>query len=376
MKLRYKTSDFFNPTHTVIGIDLINWLQLLWRNRFAINFRFWPKALLLTGISMLNAPFQFYEFIAYSKRIKKVKVKSPVFILGHPRSGTTYLHYVLSQDPQFSFCQTYEGLAPHVFLSSGKIVKAVMNLFIPATRPQDNVKAGAALPIEEEFAMGSISQTSWVHGLYFPKSIFDVFDECVTFKRDKEARAEWKKHFLFFAKKLAYQNHGKTLLLKSPCNTARIKEILEVFPDARFIHIHRNPYEVYLSNVGLYEKILPLLGLHRVKGEYMEKYVLYMYEEMYSKYLRDREVLSSDQLYELPYKSFIADPMKELEKAYYQLSMGTFDSVEDFLMKEVAQSESYQKNKYSNINKEVRQQIANRWKFAFDVFGYELEQEK
>ncbi len=122
MKLKYSVSDFFNPTHTVIGIDIINWIKLLWRNKFVIDFRFWPKVLLLTFISVLNSPFQLYEFFAYSKRIKRVKIKRPVFILGHPRSGTTYLHYVLSQDPRFAFCQTYEGLAPHVFLSSGKFV--------------------------------------------------------------------------------------------------------------------------------------------------------------------------------------------------------------------------------------------------------------
>lgn len=373
MKLGYKTSDFFNPTHTIIGIDLINWFWLLWRNGFAIDIRFWPKAFLLTIFIVLNSPFQLYEYLVYSKKIKRIKVKNPIFILGHPRSGTTYLHYVLSKDPRFAFCQTYEGLTPHVFLSGGRIVKYIMKLFMPDTRPQDNVKAGASLPIEEEFAMGSISQASWVLGLYFPKRIFTVFDEYVTFQRGEEKREMWKKYFLFFVQKLAYRNPGKTLLLKSPCNTARVKEILEVFPDARFIHIHRNPYEVFVSNQGLYEKILPFLGFHRVKNEFMQKYVLYAYEELYKKYFHDKAVLPKTQLYELPYESFINDPMNELMEAYKQLQLESFDEVESFLMKEVKQTETYKKNSYEAIDKEDMTQINAHWKFAFEAFGYELE---
>ncbi|MEO7992165.1 MAG: sulfotransferase [Chryseolinea sp.] len=376
MKLGYKTSDFFNPTHTIIGIDPINWLRLLWRNGFAIDIRFWPKAFFLTIFIILNSPFQLYEYVFYSKKIKRIKVKRPIFILGHPRSGTTYLHYVLSQDPRFAFCQTYEGLVPHVFLSGGAIVKSILKNFMPDTRPQDNVKAGASLPIEEEFAMGSISQASWVQGLYFPKSIFDVFDEYVTFQRGEEKKDQWKKHFLFFVQKLVYRNPNKTLLLKSPCNTARIKEIVEVFPDARFIHIHRNPYEVFVSNEGLYEKILPLLGFHRVENEFMQKYVLYAYEELYRKYFHDSATLSENQLYELPYASFIADPLNELRKAYQQLALGSFDEVESFLMKEVKLAENYRKNSYSVIGKEVIGQINIRWKFAFDAFGYKMEEVK
>ncbi len=373
MRLGYKTSDFFNPTHTIIGIDPINWFRLLWRNGFAIDIRFWPKAFFLSIFIVLNSPFQLYEYLVYSKKIKRIKVKNPIFILGHPRSGTTYLHYVLSKDPRFAFCQTYEGLAPHVFLNGGRIVKYIMKLFMPDTRPQDNVKAGASLPIEEEFAMGSISQASWVQGLYFPKSIFNVFDEYVTFQRGDKQREEWKKHFLFFVQKLAYGNPNKTLLLKSPCNTARIKEILEVFPDAHFIHIHRNPYEVFVSNEGLYEKILPLLGFHRVKNAFMQKYVLYAYEELYRKYLNDKVALSENQVYELPYNQFIADPMNELRKVYQQLDLRSFDEVESFLIREVKQSETYVKNSYAAIDKEAMVQINTHWKFAFDAFGYELD---
>ncbi|HTJ48742.1 MAG TPA: sulfotransferase, partial [Cyclobacteriaceae bacterium] len=170
MNIRYRLRDFLNlPTHTVLGIDLLNWFHLLWKNRFAVSIWYIPKALFITGNVLLNAPLQWFEHIRFNKKIKEAKVESPVFILGHPRSGTTYLQYVLSKDPSFAYCTTTQGLTPHIFLSAEKFAERILKAAMPETRPQDNVKAGATLPIEEEFAMGSISHTSWVHGLYFPK---------------------------------------------------------------------------------------------------------------------------------------------------------------------------------------------------------------
>ena len=78
------------------------------------------------------------------------------------------------------------------------------------------------------------------------------------------------------------------MLLKSPANTGRVKEILELYPDACFIHIHRDPYAVYQSNEKLYEKILPLLGFQKTDNESIKNYILYSYEKMYKKFLTDK----------------------------------------------------------------------------------------
>ena len=63
----------------------------------------------------------------------------------------------------------------------------------------------------------------------------------------------WKQEFVFLLKKISLANHNKQLVLKSPPNTARIKLLLSLFPNAKFIFIHRNPYEVYVSNKQVLE---------------------------------------------------------------------------------------------------------------------------
>jgi len=326
----------------------------------------------MTGNIVLNSPFQLYERLKYNKRISKIKVERPVFIIGHPRSGTTYLQYVLSKDPNFCFCSTNDALIPNAFLSIGGFTRWILKKAMPATRPQDNVKAGADKPKEEEFALGSMCQVSMVHGYYFPKHIFKIFNESVVFEKgDSSIVLSWKKHLDFFAKKITYKYNDKRILLKSPANTGRVKEILELYPDACFIHIHRNPYEVYQSTEKLYEKILPLLGFQQVDNEFMKEFILTSYEKMYKKYLQDKLLIPSNQLIEMSYNDFVSSPLEQLEKAYSQLNLGDFNQAISYLKEEIKDVENYKKNSYLGINDLTKKRINDKWAFFFDAYGYQ-----
>lgn len=372
MQFDYKTKDFLNvANHTAIGTDLFTWLHVLNQNNYAIEPAFIPKALFITATAMFNASFQLTEKLFYDGKINKQHVVKPVFILGHPRSGTTYLQYLLGQDPTFAYCSTFEGLVPHLFLSGGKPLQWAMQQVMPSTRPQDNVRVSATLPVEEEFAMANMSHTSWVHGLYFPKSLEKVFNESVVFADGKSVE-HWKKHFMYFLKKLTYKYPDKSLLLKSPANTGRLRELYELFPDARFIHIHRNPYEVYQSTERLYEKILPVVSFHRADPKAVKEHIFYFYEKMYQKYLRDQSAIPTNQLIEFSYADFVANPIALMEKTYNQLSLGDFKVAKTFLEKEVTETRDYQKNVYDFIDAPTRERIAAQWKFAFDAFGYNV----
>jgi omega-hydroxy-beta-dihydromenaquinone-9 sulfotransferase len=376
MRIEYKSKHYFNlANHTAIGTDLITWFNVLAKNRFAIGAPFIPKALFITATAFFNAPFQLIERAIYSKRIQATSVEKPVFILGHPRSGTTYLQYLFSRDPQFAYCSTFEGLVPHLFLTGGKPLQKTMQLLMPSTRPQDNVRISASLPVEEEFAMASISETSWVHGLYFPNSLTKVFDEEVIFSStDENIKKHWQRNFEFFLKKVSYRYKEKTLLLKSPANTGRLREIHEVFPDARFVHIHRNPYEVYQSCERLYEKILPMLGFHKADNEKIRDYIFYFYEQIYKKYLRDRALIPANQWYEFSYEEFVKDPVKTMQSAYDHLELPGFAEAKSFFESEAADATSYQKNSYSTLSAADKTRINQQWKFAFEAFGYKQEQ--
>ena len=370
--MKFTTKNYLSfTTNTIFGISLPRWLGLLAKNRFAFDIRFLPKILFITGNVVINIPLQIYEYLRYNRKIKKAKVDSPLFILGHPRSGTTYLLNVLSKDPNFAFCATYEALTPYIFLSTGKITKKILAASMPETRPQDNVKVGADMPVEEEFAMGSTSKTSLVLGYYFPKSLFRVFDEGVVFEKDRtKYLPHWKKEFDHFLKKLSYKYGGKKLLLKSPANTGRMKEIFELYPDAKFIHIHREPYSVYQSNLNLYEKVLPVLGFQAVSDQFIADFVLYSYEKMNRKYLEDLKSIPANQVYEINYKSFVAAPMEELEKAYKHLGLEGFEQAAPHLAAEIKGTTNYKSNAYTPLDEAAKAKVREQWGFMFDRYGY------
>ncbi|MEO8761244.1 MAG: sulfotransferase, partial [Bacteroidia bacterium] len=278
---------------------------------------------------------------------------------------------VLSKDPNFCFCSTYEALTPNVFLSTGGITKKILSWAMPPTRPQDNVEAGADKPSEEEFAMGNMSNTSLTHGYYFPESIFNVFDESVVFEKDKVKNTKhWQQHFDYFLKKLSYKNNGKQLLLKSPANTGRIKEILELYPDACFIHIHRNPYTVYQSNINLYEKILPLLSFQKVDNKWIEDFILFSYEKTYRKFLADKKEVPINQFFEMSYADFVAAPLEQLQKAYAHLNLGDFEKATLFLKEEINEVKDYKTNNYSTLDGETKNMVTAKWQFMFDTYNY------
>lgn len=372
MKLNYPIKDTFQLfQHTAMGIDLITWLRLLWENKFCVHPVYWPKAIMITFMALVNLPVHLFEKWVFARRIRKVHIEKPVFIMGYSRSGTTYLFYVLGADPNLAYASTYQVLTPHIFLTAGTWMRKLFQKAMPETRPQDNVRISADSPNEEEFAIANMSPVSIANGYIFPKRIGEVFQRSVLFRRSARLAQEWKRTFHYFSQKVMLVNPGRTLLSKSPLNTGRINQILELYPDARFVHIHRNPYDVYVSNEGLLETILPKMGLNRAKEAELQKFIIDSYRESYRAFLEVSAKLSDNQLMEIGYEEFVRNPIDTLEKVYVQLELGDFSPVRAFLEQEVRASKGYRKNTYDKLSVETIEQIQQEWGFMFDRYGYD-----
>src|SRR5260370_10822367 len=174
-----------------------------------------------------------------------VQIRPPIFVLGHWRTGTTHLHNLLAVDQRFAYPKLYQVLFPHTFLCTerhGWILKC----FLEKRRPLDSMAQALHLPNEDEIALGVSTSLSPYMGVIFPRRR-ECYDRYLTFQGvpDEEIRA-WKSAFTLFLKKLTWK-HDRPIILKSPAHTCRIRLLLELFPDAKFVHIHRNPYVVFQS---------------------------------------------------------------------------------------------------------------------------------
>src|SRR5207247_10217735 len=134
----------------------------------------------------------------------------------------------------------------------------------------------------------------------------------------------WERHFCGLIRHLNYKHPDKRLVLKSPPHTCRIPEILKLFPEARFVHIVRNPYAVFPSTVNLWKTLFETHGLQRPTFEGLEESVLRTFVKMYDRFEADRHLIRDSRLVETRYEDLIRDPLPQLEDLYERLELGDF----------------------------------------------------
>lgn len=354
---------------TAIGADPATWFGILRRYGRQVDWQFWPKAIIVGIVTCLMYPVILWERWRYDRKIRATEVKAPVFILGHQRSGTTYLHYLLGRDPQFGHLTVKESFMPWVYLTSEAILRRIYQRALPETRPMDNLRMGLDLPTEPEYSLGNMTPSTMVPGYYFPRTLKEVFRKNVLF-RDKAAKKEWQRTLRYFMQKLTYRHGGRQLVIKSPENTARVKEILEVFPDARFIHISRNPYTVYFSTERLYSITLPMVTFQHCEAGHVKDYILYSYREMMEKYLEERSLIPEGQLAEIRYEDLIGNELAVLEQAYRDCGLTGFDTARPHIASEVRSYSDYRTNEYTYPEQRKKEVFAS-WGHIFKQLGYE-----
>ena len=360
---------------TVIGgITLGSWLGLLWRHRFAIDPPYWPRAAYVTGASLLTSVFRWYEKRKYGPKLADVKIEAPLFILGHWRSGTTHLYNLLTVDPRFAYPNTFEVLNPHTFLSAERYFK-VFELVFPKTRVVDNLSVSFEVPQETELATCITTFNSSYISWAFPRCR-DHYDRYLTFRAvPEEEIARWKAGLIAFLKKLTWK-YGHPLILKSPPDTCRIRLLLEMFPDARFIHIHRNPYAVFRSTKRLNEFMSRSTGLQRPDLEDADARIVKRYREMYDVFFEERGLIPDGQFHEVCFEELARDPVGQVKRVYERLNIPGFETVQGPLQRYTDSIAHYRKNEYSEIPPSLRRRIARAWKRSFEEWGYDHDLEE
>jgi len=370
-KLRYDKGDYLDVGEQPLsGTSFVNWVRLLIENRFRVDWRFIPKALYVTLMILVMTPFRIYEKRKCDKKLKDVKVVSPLFIIGHWRSGTTFLHYLLGQDKNLAYVSTFETMAPGMIIENEKFFKDIVKNHLPSKRPMDDLEFNADLPYEEEYAVANLSPYSFYHGWYFPKRMGQYFRQYVLFENLNDGiKDRWMEVYNYFLKKIAYKNKGKRIMLKSLVNTAKIPVLLEMYPDAKFIHIYRDPYKVYLSTWKLYKKILPIFSFQHISSEQLDNEILFNYRALFERYFEDRKLIPNGNLVEISYEDFVKNQVKTIEVIYAKLGLEGFEKAKPAFERYIKKHENYTPDNYT-INDRIKKKVYNEWKLTFEEYGY------
>lgn len=353
------------------GSSLSNIWRLLAQNKMKITPRYIPRFFYACMMSSILSPFRLLEHVKMNKKIINTQIENdPIFIIGHWRSGTTYLHNILSLDSQFGFCSTFHATIPGLFLTKEDAFKPILQASIPEKRPMDNVKMGPDLPQEEEYAIANITPYGFYNGWCFPQNILR-YNDYISFENcSKRIITEWKQTYVHFIKKLTLYHKGKQLLLKNPSNTARIKLILDIFPNAKFVHIYRNPYDVFNSMLKFMRIVLPRYCVQSPPFiNQMKEYILSIYKSLYTSYFNQKNLLSNDRLIEIRYEDFINNPRQNIERIYDYFSIRDYNQLGSLLTKYISEQKSFKTSSYS-LSEEMKDKIYDELAFAFTTFNY------
>jgi len=356
--------------NTLLGFAFKDWLKLLKENKYDVDSGYRKRVVMITLASLMNSRGRNKEHKLFGSQIDEVEIKqSPIFILGHWRSGTTFLHSLMTVDKQFAYPTLFEVSNPHTFLTrEDKFVERFKNM--PAhKRAMDNVEVSVQSPAEDEFALLLLSLRSPNVGWIFPKREL-YYDRYLNFKEVVNGELEtWKESLNYFLKKLTLK-HNQQLVLKSPGHTSRVRILLDMFPDAKFIHIHRNPFVVFQSTQKLYAKSVPQAQLQKSNGKTVTQNIIKRYASMYDTFFEDKKLLPDNQYIEIGFEELENDKMGCIKKIYKQLDIPGYNELEPKLQEHIQANSKYQKNVYRSMEPYIYENIVEEWGGFFDEWGY------
>jgi hypothetical protein len=363
------------------------WLRLVVRNRFAVSPSRLPFALFGLFISAVNSSLNLVQTLILARRVRACVIEEPpIFIIGHWRTGTTFLHELLSLDEHFTAPTTLECFAPAECLLIRGVLRALFKFALPPRRPMDNVLVGWDRPQEDEFALMNLGLRSPYEVIVFPNHRRAGHPFLNMTDLGPKQIEEWKAGFLSFLQKVNLRSKYdqkcsegvQRIVLKSPYHTARLHILRQMFPAAKFIHIVRNPCEVFSSSIRLWRALFytqgcqePEFGALSEDVPDLEQYVFDSMDLLYRDFFTQITEIPAQNFCQVRYEDLVRTPVEEMARIYNQLQFGSFETIRPKLEAHVRELDGYKTNKH-HISSHQRAQIDRHWGWYMDRFGYRV----
>jgi hypothetical protein len=248
-------------------------------------------------------------------------IECPIFITGMPRSGSTFLHELLAEDPRNRAPRVWEVMFPYPAPDPAD------------TQPDPRIRRAAlclwwfrrlAPEADAVFPMRARTPHECVAIHSYTLLSEEFISTCRIPSYEKLLRSAdlrpvyaWEKRFL---QHLQRGSRGGRWVLKSPDHVYGMEALFATFPDATIIQTHRNPLEVLESSSRLTEVLHGLyarpgnreeIGIReaRVLGESMEHFIAF----------RDRHPELRERFIDVKYSELVSDPLAVVRRIYRQL---------------------------------------------------------
>jgi len=278
-------------------------------------------------------------------------IKRPVFILGLPRSGTTFLHNLLAEDPANLVPRAWQTIYPYPARRASangtdrrpKIVARQFSSFLrlvpelPTLHPLDANAAQECIEIT-----GHVIRSLRFDTTHYVPSYQEWLEEA--------GHLEAYRFHKRFLQHLQHQNHHGVWILKSPDHIFALDRLIEVYPDARFVFVHRDPLKV-IASVARLTEILRSPFARRIDRLQIGRQVTDRWVQGSEMLIETSELfrLSPERIFHVRYKDLVADPISIVSALYRHFGRTLGGRAEAALKRALAQRPNggYGQNHYS-----------------------------
>jgi len=359
------------------GMTLAGWLTLLARYRCAVSPSRLHRFATVLVISVFSQLLAIVQRVRYAGRIDRSELPAPVFIIGHWRTGSTFLHELMAVDDRFVTPNAMQCMCPDHFLVSRPAIGA-LEFLLPENRPMDDFEVRWNAPQEDEFALLAMGARSPYEMFAFPRAYrraLAALDVDALPGRQKKA---WQRRFVRFLKTVAFDSSQRGgpragagrrpqyMLLKSPTHTARLGLLARMFPDARFIHLTRDRQGLFASSVSLWRALLATQSLHPAPrltaegGDFLPALALDAFDALYANFERDRAGIGEARVIDVRFADLTREPLETMTRLYRQLGIPLDERAAARLSRRIDEFRSYEAARH-RLQPEQEALVGERW---------------
>lgn len=333
---------------------------------------------LVTWICLFSDEIFFPEY-------RKVEVGRPLFIVGFPRSGTTYLHRIVNKDVnQFSSLKLWEiFFAPSIlqkifFLSIGRLDRLLGKpLFKLAIKLENRLFSGSRSMHKISFFEAEEDEIILVHifsslflAFMFPFDEMNPFSRFDTDVSEANRKAIMKFYHGCIQRHLYVFGPDKRFLSKNPVSSSKINSIFETFPEAKIVCLVRQPLEAVPSAISWMS--YGFRKFNAVDQAVINEKIFSLVSHFYTYPLEQLSKRSEDCGIIETYDMLVRDPGAFITNIYNRFGFEISESFQSLLDRETGKAKNYSSRHAYSLDEYglTAEQIFNDFKPIFDRFGF------
>jgi hypothetical protein len=324
---------------------------------------------------------------------RDIEIREPVYIVGNPRSGTTFLQRLLARDETtFNAMRTWEMLlAPSI--TTRKVFWTLSRLdrrlggpahrllgMLEESWQEENVVHRIAIraPEEDEYLLIHIfsSLKIWLYAA--------MVDEAAPYTYfDSQMPEEKKERIMAFYKRCVQRHlyaHGdkdRHYLAKNPHFSPMVDALYEHLPGAKIIYLARNPLDMIPSYISLKENEWQLVG-SPVEEYGSREYVLDMAEHWYTYPLERLEQAPEDSYIVVNFEDLVTSAQETVREIYHRFGLEMNAAFDEILQQAAERARNHESEHDYSLHEMglTREQIVTQYEEVFERFDFDTRGEQ